>query len=147
MKICTIAVVSTAVAISFSSGIAAAQSSVKSSAIGKVEFRNSCALCHGMDGKGGGVADLLKKAPPDLSTLTKRNGGKFPTERVATMIDGRDTIKAHGDRDMPAWGDRYSNDKTKAAEYYGDLPYKDTEMFVKSRISALMDYLRTIQVK
>lgn len=115
---------------------------------GKAEFRNSCALCHGSDGKGtSGVIDLLKKAPPDLTQLSKRNGGKFPTERVSAMIDGREIIKGHGDRDMPAWGDRYSTDKEKAAEYYGDLPYKDTEQFVKSRIKALTDYLVSIQAK
>lgn len=117
-----------------------------SAAVGKGEFRNSCALCHGADGKGGGgVADLLKKTPADLTQLAKKNGGKFPSERVAAMIDGREAIKGHGDRDMPAWGDRYSKDGAKAAEYYGDLPYKDTERFVQSRIAALMDYLKTIQ--
>lgn len=115
---------------------------------GKSEFRNSCALCHGQDGKGGtGAMDLLKKAPPDLTLLSKKNGGKFPTERVAAMIDGRELVKGHGDRDMPAWGQRYSQDKAKADEYYGDLPYKDTEMFVKSRIKALTDYLISIQAK
>jgi mono/diheme cytochrome c family protein len=117
-------------------------------AIGKSEFRNSCALCHGQSGKGdAGVLDLLKKGPPDLTLLTKNNGGKFPTERVAAMIDGRELVKGHGERDMPAWGDRYAKDKVKAAEYYGDFPYKDTEMFVQSRINALMEYLKSIQVK
>ena len=48
---------------------------------------------------------------------------------------------------MPAWGARYSDDKVKAAEYYGDLPYKDTEAFIKSRISALMEHLKTMQAK
>lgn len=116
-------------------------------ASGKNEFRNSCSLCHGVDGKGGGVTDLLKTAPPDLTTLSKRNGGKFPADRVAAMIDGREIAKGHGDRDMPAWGNRYSMDKTKAAEYYGDVPHSDTEMYVKSRIRALSDYLVSIQSK
>jgi len=117
-------------------------------AAGKIEFRNSCALCHGMDGKGRtGVSDLLKKAPPDITQLSKKNGGVFPAERVAAMIDGREMIKVHGERDMPAWGDRYSSDKVKAAEYYGDMPYKDTEMFVKNRINALMGFIKAMQVK
>jgi len=120
---------------------------VDKAASGKNEYRNSCALCHGADGKGGGVADLLKKAPPDLTMLAKNNGGKFPAERVAAMIDGRELVKAHGDRDMPAWGNRYSMDKVKAAEYYGDMPYQDTEMYVKNRIKALKDYLISIQSK
>lgn len=116
-------------------------------ASGKGEFRNSCSLCHGADGKGGGVADLLKKAPPDLTTISKRNGGKFPADRIAAMIDGRELVKAHGDRDMPAWGNRYSMEKAKAAEYYGDMPYSDTELYVKKRIKALTDYLVSIQSK
>ena len=116
-------------------------------ASGKAEFKNSCALCHGSDGKGGGVTDLLKTAPPDLTLLAKKNGGKFPAERVAAMIDGRELVKGHGDRDMPAWGNRYSADQVKAAEYYGDVPYKDTEMYVKNRIRALTDYLISIQAK
>lgn len=122
-------------------------SAAEKAASGKTEFRNSCALCHGADGKGGGVNDLLKKAPPDLTLLAKKNGGKFPAERVAAMIDGREIVKAHGERDMPAWGNRYSTDQVKAAEYYGDMPYKDTEMYVKSRVKALTDYLISIQAK
>ena len=90
---------------------------------------------------------LLKAAPPDLTMLAKGNGGKFPENRIAAMIDGRESVKAHGDRDMPAWGNRYNQDKIKAAEYYGDLPYKDLEMFIKNRISSLIEYLKGIQVK
>lgn len=117
-------------------------------ATGKIEFRNNCALCHGTDGKShSGVGEFLKKQPPDLTTLAKRNKGVFPVERVAAMIDGRESIKAHGERDMPAWGSRYSTDKVKAAEYYGDMPYEDTEKFVKNRINALMEFLQAIQVK
>ena len=115
--------------------------------IGKNEYVNSCALCHGLDGKAGGtVNELLKKAPPDLTTLAKRNGGVFPFQRVYSVIDGREGIKAHGSWEMPAWGSRYSTERTKAAEYYMDVPY-DMEMFVRSRILALIDYLNRIQVK
>ncbi len=115
---------------------------------GKTEYLNSCALCHGKDGKGtGAINDLLKTAPADLTTLTKKNGGVFPTDRVYSVIDGRVMVKAHGDRDMPAWGYRYSSDKAKAAEYYMDSPYYDGEMYARSRILYLIDYLNRIQVK
>jgi mono/diheme cytochrome c family protein len=114
---------------------------------GKREYENSCALCHGKDGKGtGAINDLLKKSPPDLTTLAKRNKGVFPVDRLYTVIDGREIIREHGDRDMPAWGDRYSSDAVKAAEYYMDVPY-DAEMFARSRILSLIDYLNRIQVK
>lgn len=115
--------------------------------LGKREYENSCALCHGKDGKGtGAINDLLKKSPPDLTTLAKRNKGVFPFDRLYAVIDGREIIRGHGDRDMPAWGDRYSSDSMKAAEYYMDVPY-DAEMFARSRILSLIDYLNRIQVK
>ncbi len=117
-------------------------------ATGKIEFRNNCALCHGTDGKShSGVGEFLKKQPPDLTQLAKRNKGVFPAERIAAMIDGREQVKAHGERDMPAWGSRYSTDKVKAAEYYSDMPYENTEKFVKNRVAALTEYLKSIQVK
>ena len=115
--------------------------------LGKREYENSCALCHGKDGKGtGAINDLLKKSPTDLTTLAKRNKGVFPVDRLYAVIDGREIIRGHGDRDMPAWGDRYSSDSVKAAEYYMDVPY-DAEMFARSRILSLIDYLNRIQVK
>ncbi len=48
---------------------------------------------------------------------------------------------------MPVWGDRYSHDDIRAAEYYVDMPYHDTELFVQNRIGALVAYLTTIQTK
>lgn len=115
---------------------------------GRTEYLNSCALCHGKDGKGSGaINDLLKTAPTDLTTLAKKNGGVFPTDRIYAVIDGRVMVKGHGDRDMPAWGYRYSTDKVKAAEYYTDSPYYDGEMYARSRILYLIDYLNRMQVK
>lgn len=115
--------------------------------LGKHEYQNSCVLCHGEDGKGNGsLVELLKKKPADLTILSKKNGGVFPFDRVYAMIDGREMVMAHGDRDMPAWGNRYSSDTVKAAEYYIDVPY-DMEMYARSRILALIDYLHRIQVK
>ena len=114
---------------------------------GKIEYDNSCAFCHGKDGKGtGAINDLFKKAPADLTTLSKKNNGVFPFARVYAVVDGREVVKAHGDRDMPAWGNRYSGDSVKAAEYYMDVPY-DAEMYARARILSLIDYLNRIQVK
>ena len=114
---------------------------------GKREYENSCALCHGKDGKGtGAITDLLKKSPTDLTTLAKKNNGVFPFDRVYAVIEGREIVRGHGERDMPAWGDRYSSDSMQAAEYYMDVPY-DAEMYARSRILSLIDYLNRIQVK
>lgn len=128
-------------------GFASAAEKASKTDPGKNEYLNSCALCHGKDGKGGGaIVDLLKQKPTDLTTLSKRNNGVFPVGRVYALIDGRETLKAHGERDMPAWGNRYASDKVKAAEYYIDVPY-DAEMYARSRILSLIDYLNRIQVK
>ena len=68
-------------------------------------FRAYCASCHGEDGKGRGpAAAALKTNPADLTTIKRRNGGKFPTERVRQMIVGDDRLPAHGSREMPIWG-------------------------------------------
>jgi len=115
--------------------------------LGKNEYENSCAFCHGTDGKGtGAINDLFKKPPTDLTTLAKKNNGVFPFDRIYAVVDGREIVRGHGDRDMPAWGNRYSSDSVKAAEYYMDVPY-DAEMYVRSRILSLIDYLNRIQVK
>lgn len=114
---------------------------------GKSEFQNRCAVCHGPGGKGdGGAIDILKAAPADLTVLSKKNGGVFPFDRVYSVIDGRQIVKGHGTRDMPIWGKVYSTETVKADEYYAGMPY-DMEMYVHSRILALIDYLNRLQVK
>jgi len=115
--------------------------------LGKREYMDKCAVCHGSSGKGdGGAIDILKRTPSDLSTLARRNGGVFPVDRVYGVIDGREAVKGHGSRDMPIWGSRYGSEKAAAGEHYFDMPY-DMEMYTRSRILALIDYLNRIQVK
>ena len=42
--------------------------------IGKKEFQNNCAVCHGLSGKGdGSFVELLKQAPSDLTLISNRN--------------------------------------------------------------------------
>lgn len=74
---------------------------------GPTVFQNDCAPCHGVDGRGKGpVSEALKQEVPDLTTLSRRNGGKFPTEHVKNTINfGEDKlIAAHGSEKMPIWG-------------------------------------------
>src|SRR5579859_2850108 len=76
---------------------------------GQKEYAAQCSLCLGMDAKGDGVFNqVLKVVPPDLTVLTKKNGGVFPAERISSVIDGRVEIASHGPRDMPIWGKRYA---------------------------------------
>ena len=76
-----------------------------SPASGKEMYNNYCAVCHGLDGKGAGpAAEALKVPPTDLSTLSKKNGGKFPALAVAATIRGESAVPAHGSKEMPVWG-------------------------------------------
>ena len=69
-------------------------------------FRDNCAACHGLDGKGHGpAAGALRHAPPDLSLIAQHHGGRFPADKVKTVIAGQEqSPAAHGSREMPVWG-------------------------------------------
>ena len=76
-----------------------------SAASGKEMFVAYCASCHGTDAKGNGpAAAALNSKPADLTALAKNNGGKFPADRVMSILRGEATVTAHGNRDMPVWG-------------------------------------------
>jgi len=110
--------------------------------LGKREYDNNCATCHGLDGKGNGpYVEMLKRSPPDLSTMARRNGGIFPVAKAYDVVEGAGP--GHGGRDMPIWGKDYS---VKAAEYYVDVPY-DREAFVRARILSLIEYVNRLQAK
>jgi len=80
----------------------AGQTSVSS---GKEMYHAYCAVCHGVEGKGDGPASAaLKSQPSDLTTLAKRNAGRFPELRVFGAINGDVRVTAHGSKDMPTWG-------------------------------------------
>ena len=69
-------------ALTLGSGLASAADKKAAVDLGKREYMNSCAVCHGVSGKveGAEVAgiEFLKTMPTDLSTLSKNNGGVFP---------------------------------------------------------------------
>jgi mono/diheme cytochrome c family protein len=124
--------------------LAASTAIAQPSKLGQREYRNSCAVCHGISGKGdGSYGAIIEKRLPDLTVLQKNNGGVFPFTRVYETIDGTQMVKGHGTRDMPIWGDRY---RVEAAEYYIDVPY-DERAFVRARIMALIEHLSTLQAK
>jgi len=112
--------------------------------IGKMEYDNNCAVCHGTTGKGDGpYAGIIDTQIPDITTLQKSNNGVFPYDHVYQTIDGRKEIKAHGTRDMPIWGNEYN---AAAASYYADyLGQYNVEGFVRGRILALINYIYTLQ--
>lgn len=92
--------------------------------LGKREYMNRCTVCHGPSGTGNGSSiDVLKTTPTNLTTLSKKNGGVFPLDRVYSVIDGRTVVKGHGTQDMPIWGRDLSMETVKADEHYFDMPY------------------------
>ena len=114
--------------------------------LGEFEYRNSCAQCHGLSGKGDGlVASSLTKVPTDLTVLQKSNGGVFPVTKAYSIIEGTVDVRVHGSRDMPVWGNRFRT-RVKYDENEGFSP-ADTDEYVTTRILALIEYLSTMQVK
>lgn len=77
---------------------------------GPALYATYCAVCHGTEGKGNGpMAKALRVAPPDLTRLAARNGGKFPVSRVQKIIASKEPVPAgHGTREMPVWGPIFS---------------------------------------
>lgn len=105
------------------------------------EFLELCADCHGEDARGNGpLAKNLTKAPPDLTQISKRAGGKFDENAVFDWILGVDMPAYHGTREMPIWGD-WLMDET--ALETGDPPEKEVEQ----RVMSLVKFLQKIQQK
>jgi len=107
-----------------------------SPASGKEMFLSYCASCHGKDAKGDGpAAASLKSLPADLTTLAKRNGGKYPSDRVTSILRGQANLVPHGDQEMPVWGPVF----WKMSGGHEEL--------VQQRIANLNRYLESLQVK
>ena len=101
-------------------------------------YRQYCAACHGLDGKGGGpLAASLVRPPTDLTTIAARNGGSFDESALMSVIDGRRAVAEHGSREMPVWGARFEEERE------GE-PFHTYVGLLQTR--SLVDYLRTIQV-
>ena len=97
-------------------------------------FKQYCAACHGVDAKGNGpVRRSLRLPAPDLTTLTKRHGGKFPYAYVTGVLRFAPGVPSHGSGSMPMWGPLF--------EYY----YNKNS--AQQRIQNVSDYLASLQEK
>lgn len=96
-------------------------------------FKWYCAACHGKNGKGNGpAASELKVPPPNLTTLSRRNKGKFPADYVTrTLVSGAKS--SHGTAEMPVWGPLFSELNAKGR--------------VTVEVSDVVHYLESIQEK
>ena len=98
-------------------------------------FKEYCAVCHGTDAKGSGpAADALKKRPADLTQLSRKNSGTFPELHVMNYIKGAEVTAAHGSRDMPVWGNIFSQ-------------MSSNQDLVQVRVYALLKYIEGMQAK
>lgn len=99
-------------------------------------FRAYCSSCHGTDAKGSGpMVPSLKVKPADLTRISARNGGTFPTMRMERIISGEEQpASGHGSSAMPVWGPIFSQVTTDV-----DLG--------RVRIDNLARYLNSIQQK
>jgi mono/diheme cytochrome c family protein len=101
---------------------------------GSTSFKAYCAQCHGVSGRGDGpAAKALKVMPADLTTLAKRNGGRFPETAVKQVINGDIDNPVHGSREMPMWGTVFRSVEDPSV--------------VELRIFNLVKYIEEIQVK
>ena len=107
-----------------------------SAASGQEMYVSYCAVCHGKDGKGGGpAASALKVPPTDLTMLTKKNNGQYPSMHVASVIRGEGNLPAHGNKDMPVWGPLFMEMS------------QGHEAQVQQRITNLDHYIESLQAK
>jgi mono/diheme cytochrome c family protein len=109
----------------------------RSPATGAHLFRTYCASCHGERALGDGpLSASLRRSPPNLTELAKRNNGVYPKEMVFKIIDGRQRVAGHGGPEMPVWGDAFQRSIEVA-----------DEKALTMRIQALVDFLETIQLR
>ena len=105
--------------------------------VGKKYFQKYCSTCHGTDGRGKGpAADALKNPPSDLTKIIRRSDGVWSPEEVASKIDGRTRLTAHGSREMPVWGTHFGEEVGG-----GEVG----EEVSRGNIAVLVEYLKSIQ--
>ena len=79
--------------------------------------------------------------PPNLTEISKKNGGVYPFLRVYWTIDGTGRVREHGSQDMPIWGQLYKFES-------GNLdPLYDPVLFARTKIFALTEYVWRLQAK
>jgi mono/diheme cytochrome c family protein len=106
---------------------------------GKQMYLQYCGSCHGKEGKGDGtVSRDLKVRVPDLTVLARRNKGAYPLDAVLATIDGRRTVRGHGDRNMPVWGETFQTESE-------GKKYPELTTLLKAKIIA--EYVATLQRK
>jgi mono/diheme cytochrome c family protein len=98
---------------------------------GAALYKQHCAVCHGDDLKGNGPFPPPYRVPPDLTTLSRRHGGKFPEAYVSKVLRDGVKVPAHGPAEMPVWATTNRSDQAH----------------VEARIRDLTNYIKSRQAK
>ena len=98
-------------------------------------YKQDCGACHGDDLKGSGPFPPPYRVPPDLTTLARRHGGKFPDLYVSNVLRNGVKLPAHGPAEMPVWG----------AEFEATEQLNKAQ--VTLRVKNLTNYIKSLQIK
>ncbi|WP_306118585.1 MULTISPECIES: cytochrome c [unclassified Roseitalea] len=129
-----------AAAIACTLSMAAAPVHAQDHAVGEQLYLEACAVCHGTQGRGGGeFGQYLTVEPSNLTVLTQQNDGVFPYLEVFQVVDGRTGVRGHGAADMPIWGNVFEREVGATGGPYG------SELLVRARLVALVDYIESLQ--
>jgi hypothetical protein len=84
------------------------------------------------------VATVLRPKPTDLTQLANAHGGQFPRAQVERSIDGRQRIAAHGETEMPVWGEIFAKEKGSTITAHAE---------VRGQVQLITEYLQSIQAR
>jgi mono/diheme cytochrome c family protein len=102
---------------------------------GKDLYREYCAVCHGVTGRGDGpAAHALKTVPTNLTRLAQVNGGRFPEAAFLASLRGERATLAHGSTEMPIWGSIFNKMSTSSE-------------LTQTRLHGLLNYVEEMQTK
>jgi len=105
-------------------------------ASGQEMYKAYCASCHGLDGKGNGpAASAMKQPVPDLTQISKKAGGKFPSDHIVSVITGDVNSPSHGSAAMPVWGPVFMGVS------------QGNQGQVQQRVHNLADHIASLQAK
>lgn len=106
--------------------------------IGRADYEQYCATCHGMTGVGDGdLTQLMTVKVPDLTQIAASNDGVFPMLDVIHVIDGRTGVRAHGGP-MPVYGRIFSAEAADHGTFTAALESR-------GRVLSIAYYLESLQ--
>lgn len=105
----------------------------------KKAYLRYCSACHGESGKGDGVVGgFMTPKPTDLTQLAKQSGGHLQQAKLRQAIDGTTTVRAHGDSEMPVWGEILRAESTAPLHEQAEA---------RGKLMLITDYIESIQVQ